>query len=77
MSPSHRHAGQKAAAPPGTGDDLRSNLTCAAPGVSDEEFASLGQIVTEFRDSASRRDFLERNRWEDLFERAKVPAGLR
>lgn len=39
----------------------------AAPGISDEDFATLEEIVTETRDSASWKDSLERNRWEDSF----------
>ncbi len=39
----------------------------AAPGISDEEFATLEEIVTETRESASWKDSLERNRWEDSF----------
>lgn len=39
----------------------------AAPGISDEEFASLEAIVQEMHDSESWRDSLERNRWQDSY----------
>lgn len=39
----------------------------AAPGITDEEFASLEAIVQEMHDSESWRDSLERNRWRDSF----------
>lgn len=39
----------------------------AAPGITDEQFAELTQIITETRDSPEWQDALARNRWVDSF----------